>query len=232
VVAEDVIVSLKTRITMQAKHKKAIGVITVLLTITGGYLLYRYFKNSRQTKQFNDLPDSLPATAASRPAKAPGASTFPLKQGSPKNDLVKQLQGYLGVVADGVWGPKTQSAFVAKTGKTQIATQAEFDQVITALQANASKAANQARADDLTKQWNANTNLQLMAGPKRAYYFGVSKDAYGALNLNEDNGSFAPNEKISRTDAKPMGATTVGLLLFQKNNGKLYKVNSNAMTIG
>lgn len=214
------------------KNKKIIwGTVSVILIIVGGISVWKYFKASAQKKQ-SDIPDSLPESQASKPVKASSPSIFPLKQGSSKNDLVKQLQGYLGVTADGVWGAKTQSAFVAQTGKTQISNQAEFDQVISMLKSKATATTNANRADDLTKRWKANTNLQLMAGASRAYYFGVSKDAYGALALNNDNGSYAANEKIPRSDAQPTGSTTNGYLLFQKSNGKLYKVNSNSMTIG
>src|SRR5262245_14379051 len=128
---------------MQKNKKILWGTVSVILIVVGGISIWKYVKGSAREKE-SEVPDSLPQTAASKPAKAPSPSIFPLKQGSPKNDLVKQLQGYLGVTADGVWGAKTQSAFVSKTGKTQINSQAEFDQVINQFKSSSAVLANAA----------------------------------------------------------------------------------------
>jgi hypothetical protein len=216
---------------MQKKHSKRIGIVFAILLGGTGIFLFTRWLRSVKNKGITDLPDSIVQSQASLPVKATAPSLFPLKIGSPKNDLVKQLQGLLGVSADGIWGGKTQAAFTALTGKTQIANQTEFDNVISSLQTKAAANANSARATDLTKQWTDNISLQLMTGPKIVSYFGVSKDAYGALNVNNDNGFIPANTKISRLDAKPLGTTTMGFLLVQKPDGKLYKVDATRVTV-
>lgn len=57
-------------------------------------------------------------------------STFPIKKYS-WGSRVKALQVKLGVVDDGRFGTITENALRAKTGKTEIATQAEYDAIVT-----------------------------------------------------------------------------------------------------
>lgn len=56
-------------------------------------------------------------------------SSFPIKKGSwgPK---VKALQSAIGAKDDGKFGPLTEAALKAKTGKTEVATQAEYDAIV------------------------------------------------------------------------------------------------------
>jgi len=232
--AKRVIVNLTLiRITMQKKHSKKIGV--ALLVILGGgglYLLYRWVQSSRMNA-LSKSPDSIKQSQASQPVKASTPSIFPLKLGSPKNDLVKQLQAYLGVDADGIWGPKTQAAFTVATGKTQITSQADYDATIAKLQNTKAIASNNVRGDDLMQKWTTNTSLQL-ATIDKVTLTGVVKDAYGALNPNNKYTTIGSNYKLNRTDYTPLGITTKGFLLLQINTGAfagLYTADVNKFTV-
>src|SRR5438045_2900016 len=133
----------------------AIGVPVII----GGYFVYKYFFPMGKKKDVS-LP---PPGAAPKPALTGSPSVFPIKNGSPKNDLVKQLQALLGVTVDGLFGPKTQAALFAKTGKTSIASQTEFNTVIAQLSSAAKASTNASRADKLVSDWNSNRSLRPIA---------------------------------------------------------------------
>lgn len=210
-------------------RNKTVLVVGIIAISTAAYLLFRYFKG--KAKPDGKLPDAIPNSKASLPVESNSASDFPIKAGS-NNALVKQLQAALGITADGAFGPKTQAALLAQTGKISITSQAEFNTIITTLQAKPIIAQGKARADQLTSQW-AGSQLQLMATAKVIGY-GVQKDAFGALHLNNKAMTFGANNKLSRKDWQPSGATTQGYLIVNCTSGEmkgLWKVDPAKMTL-
>lgn len=214
-------------------NKIIIGGIAAVFVAAGIFTLIKYLQGKKARKMLDGQPDSVPQSPASKPVQATNPSTFPLKNGSPKSSLVSQLQALLGVNADGLFGPKTQAVLLLKTGKSQIANQAEYDAVISKIQNSATMVANAARGNDLIQRWNANTALQL-ATIANTRFIGVTKDAYGALNPNGKDATINANYKLNRTDYTPMGVTTNGYLLFSINSGAmagLYKTDVSKITL-
>jgi len=217
--------------TLTPKKQSTIFVIAGgLVAAIGTIMIIRYFKGKNIAK--NNTPDSGAGTPASKPIVS---SAWPLKNGS-RGDSVKQLQSLLGVSADGIFGPITQAALLAQTGKTSIASQSEFNTIIAQLQNKPVISNNKARAQQLIDQWNAATFVyqrQLMATSKVIAY-GVIEDAAGALLPNNKNITLVANQKLNRNDYKPVGVTTQGFLRIQVMNGDLkglYKVDPNKMSV-
>jgi hypothetical protein len=215
------------------KNKKLLIIgIAVVAASAGILLIVKFFRKSK-TSQLLNLPDAMPETPASKPAKASSPSTFPLKNGSPKSNLVSQLQALLGVNADGLFGPKTEAALLLKTGKRQIANQTEYDAVITTLQNAGVISSNKARVNDLVGKWNANSALQLFT-LKNTDVIGVTQDAYGALHANGKSMTLLANKKYNRTDYTPVGPTVSGFLILRINTGKdagLYKADVTKLSV-
>jgi hypothetical protein len=210
------------------KHSTAVIIGGVAASI-GIILLVRYIRGRR--KPVNNS-DSNTGSEASKPLTASASTKFPITVGS-RNDLVKQLQSALGVTADGIFGPLTQAALTAQTGKLTIASQAEYDAVITQLQSKGISAANRKRAEALISQWNKNTSTQLMpiAIAKASK---VTEDISGALQPTGVTITLAANLKLSRADYRPLSATTNGNLKFDITRGTLagrYTVDPNKITV-
>ncbi len=225
---------MSTPATASKKNVKVIVIIAGVL-IAGGIIAgIKYLLSSRAKKILDKQPDSTPGSAASKPIQATSSSIFPLKNGSPRSNLVAQLQVLLGVNADGLFGPKTAAALALKTGgKTQINSQVEYDKIISDFQNSATLTANQARGNDLIERWKANSSLQLATNTKTVF-LGVSKDAYGKLTPNGKDMMIGANYKLNRTDYTPIAISTNGYLIFSINNGAaagLYKTDVNKMTI-
>lgn len=108
------------------KHTGWVILAIAVPLLAGGFIWWKFFKGPKK-KVFD------PPVKKQPPVKAVSASAFPLKNGTYNSELVKQLQGLLGVSPDGDFGPLTQAALLLKTGKTQIASQADFDSVINSL---------------------------------------------------------------------------------------------------
>lgn len=203
-------------------------VLILVPVAAGGYLLLRYLKGAKR-QDFSLPPSNVPLPAV----KATSPSIFPIKNGSPKNDLVVQLQGLLGVTADGLFGPKTQAALVLKTGKTSISSQAEFDDVIAKLSAAAKATTAATRAEQLINDWKKSTSLQLMAVTD-TLATQVTEDAYGALTATGKVIELRGNLKLNRQDYVPLSATKNGFLKFKITQGGfagLYKVESSKITV-
>lgn len=212
---------------MQKKHFLPV-ILGGVIVLSGGIYLIHLLKSKPAAK----LPDSVDKSPASTPKQATTASVFPLKVGS-KSDLVKQLQSLLGVTADGIFGPKTLAALTAQTQKTQIATQAEFNQVIASLEAKPVIAAGQSRGKLLISQYGSAPTSQMMAittvtAPE------VVADQSGALQPTGKAVKLVGGLKLAHADYVPLDITTAGYLLFKIASGALtgtYKVDASKMTI-
>lgn len=216
---------------------------STLLMILGGtaaavgiVMIIRYFKGIKSPS--DKLPDATTGTTASKPITAQSSSVWPIKNGS-KGDLVKQLQAALGISADGIFGPITQTALLAQSGVKQISSQEEYNKVITALQSKPVISSKQERAKSLITQWNKG-NVKLMPISNVTAY-GVIEDVSGALTLNGNNILLKSNVALSR-DYKPVGYTTQGYLKVEILNKdiksvmtgsvrSLYKVDPSKLTI-
>jgi hypothetical protein len=214
---------------MQKQHKHiALTAISLMAIAGGGYFLWRYFK--KPSLSDHTLPTKGNTSVPTVPAPA---NAFPLKNGSPKSDLVKQLQTYLGVTADGLFGLKTQAALLQKTGKTQIASQSEYNAVIQQLVNAAKVSSGASRADQLINDWSKG-NVQLMPTSNVKAYC-VMEDAYGALTaVPSKDITLKANQKLNRTDYVPLSSTSQGYLKFSITSGALaglYKVDPAKMTV-
>lgn len=218
--------------TIKKTHVKWIAIAGGIAVAIGIVLVIRALKSSSGLKDDHSKPP--PGKQPPAPAKASSPSVFPIKNGSPYSDLVKQLQGYLGVPADGFDGPKTTAALLAKTGKTSITSQADFDAVIAKLQATAQTSANVSRADQLVLNWTNNAAMRLIATANVLAY-GVIEDAYGALTLNGKNIGLAPGFFYNRNDYMLLSSTNNGYLKFRVTSGDrmgLYKVDASKVSLG
>lgn len=212
---------------MQSKHIKWIAIAGGVIAAIAAVAIFQKVKAASGRKNDHNAvpPDKV------KPVQGP--SYFPLKNGSAKNDLVKQLQGYLGVTVDGLFGPKTAAALLAKTGKTSIASQSDFDQVIKKLAGAAQASVNTTRADKLVSDWTKNSALRLIAvSPVQAY--GIVEDAYGALVTNNKDIGLVPGFNYNREDYIPLSSTQAGYLKFKVTKGDrmgLYKVDPSKISV-
>lgn len=204
---------------------------STLLMILGGtaaavgiVMIIRYFKGIKSPS--DKLPDAAAGTTASKPITAPSSSVWPIKNGS-KGDLVKQLQAALGISADGIFGPITQTALLTQSGIKQISSQEEYNKVITALQSKPVILSNQERAKSLIAKWNKG-NVKLMPISNVTAY-GVIEDFSGALTLNGKNVVLKSNVALSR-DYRPVGYTTQGYLKMEILNRDIINIMSGTPT--
>lgn len=212
---------------MKKQHKGWLIAAIALPVLAGGYLLFKYFFPMGKKRDFANPPPG----ASPKPALQGSPSIFPLKKGSPKSDLVKQLQAALGVTADGLFGPQTQAALVAKTGKTAIASQAEFNSVIAGLSAVST---NAARAEKLVNDWKTNSANRLIA-TSDTYAYQVIEDTYGALTMTGQSRKLTPGYFYNRTDYVLLSSTQQGYVKFQVTSGAgagLYKVDASKISLG
>jgi hypothetical protein len=134
---------------MDNKKRALIVTVVTLVGLTGAYLIYQYFATkaaaNEGVKQPNPTPVTPPITDSGKTIPTPSVdNNFPLKKGS-KNDYVKQLQLYLGVTVDGIFGSKTEAALIAATGSNQVASFADLQKFFAAqdqLSASATDAAS------------------------------------------------------------------------------------------
>ena len=199
-----------------AKKHYAWIIIAAVLVLGGGYMLYKYLKKPKAVT----LPDhtSKPKVSATTAL----TTGFPIKQGS-TGTMVKQLQSYLGVTVDGIWGPKTQAAFVAQTGKTQIASQTELTDVLNQL---ASTVSPSSKADMIYNNWTDSDSALIPLSDVIAY--GVTEDLDGNLTLTGQQVTWPANQALSRDSYVPVDTTVNGYLEVAVSDGvnsSLYKVD-------
>lgn len=212
------------------KRSPVLAIVGGLLLAGGIFVIIKRLKAKPEHNKNNPDPDQGSTTA--QPRQATSTSSFPIKNGS-NNDLVKQLQTLLGVTADGAFGPKTAAALLLQTGKTSIATQADFDAIIKSLKSKPAIQAGQARASSLVSQYNASSSRQLMPTANTTA-FGVVEDASHANQPNGKNIVLKANVKLSHADYVPIATTTAGYLIFNITRGALagrYKVDPAKMTV-
>jgi len=95
----------------------------------GGYLIYRQFAVKK-----DDNSDAKPPPLAPSPATPTNSSDYPLKKGS-NNETVRALQTLLNtalttrLIADGVFGTKTENALFQLTGKKSLNSTSEFESI-------------------------------------------------------------------------------------------------------
>lgn len=211
------------------KNKQAIKIGLILLpVVVGAVLLFKYFRSPKRKDFSNTSPGSTPIP----PLKSTDPSDFPLKNGS-KNELVKQLQSLLGVTADGIFGPKTAAALLAQTGKIQITSQTQFDEVIKKLTAVAATGSNTARADQLVKDWKGNSTLRMTAIADTVATE-VKQDIYGALVATGKSLGLPKNTTYARDQHVLVGSTKQGFLTFRRGGNNLpglYKVDPTKISL-
>jgi hypothetical protein len=125
---------------MAYNKKVLIYVGLSVIVLTGGFLIYKYFKKGSEGK-ITPVPEPLP-----KPENEIESGLFPLRKGSYNNKYVKMLQSALGVTADGDFGPITYDALKSKTGKVQISNYDDLMATIASLKSVASAASEANRS--------------------------------------------------------------------------------------
>lgn len=136
---------------MAYNKKVLIYVGLSVIVLTGGFLIYKYFKKGSEGK-ITPVPEPLP-----KPENEIESGLFPLRKGSYNNKYVKMLQSALGVTADGDFGPITYDALKLKTGKVQISNYDDLMATIASLKsvASASSEANRSLSTRLLQQYKS-----------------------------------------------------------------------------
>jgi hypothetical protein len=80
------------------------------------WLLY-YFMSSEDVPVPDDIPVEPPVDPVVNPKKYRDCENEPVQTFGCKSSLIRQIQDCLGVVIDGIWGPKTNTALVANAPK-------------------------------------------------------------------------------------------------------------------
>ncbi len=112
----------------------AVKIVAALIGAVGAYLVYRYIRQSKKDKVVVKKPSykiDVPAPEKiTEQQYNVGTDRYPLAKGSRGNN-VKLLQQALsaGLVIDGIFGDKTESALVAKTNKKSVASQKEIEAI-------------------------------------------------------------------------------------------------------
>lgn len=214
-------------------------VLMIAAPIIVGIAIIYLLNRPKNTKAKAKASDALKNSAAASTKKAIDPASFPLKQGS-KGDLVKALQeAYVAaygstIVADGIWGPKTQAALLT-AGIGKISSQTDYDAAIHKLQSVKSIALNSSRADDLVAKWKNDPTLQLMTTGKTAAMYGISVDSYGAVVTNDNDMGLAAGYKYNRNDYQLQEGTKNGYVIVNVPNGPkagLKKVLASDITVG
>lgn len=105
--------------------KNGIKIVAALIGVVGVFLIYKYIKGKKDI--INDVID--PKNVPTPPITIPtGGSNdkYPLSKGSKGANVVLLQQALMGLVADGIFGSKTEAALVAQTGKKSVASQKEI----------------------------------------------------------------------------------------------------------
>lgn len=159
-----------------------------------GILGYRYLaKNHAQTPDF--LPDTTfesdptvtqsPGTATTtKPATTSSSAvtgTFPLKRGS-KGEYVRQLQVHLGVSADAIFGPITESALLSRYGVKQIDSLTQLQKILSGANAQTTKPVT-------TSAPATSTTTTKSALPTTAELTAVFNAIYEVFNVSQPKGS-------------------------------------------
>jgi hypothetical protein len=136
---------------MAYNKKVLIYVGLSVIVLTGGFLIYKYFKKGSEGK-ITPVPEPSP-----RPSSEIESGLFPLRKGTYDSNYVIMLQEALGVTADGDFGPITFDALKSKTGKVQISNYDDLMATIASLKsvANASSEANRGLSTRLLQQYKS-----------------------------------------------------------------------------
>ncbi len=210
---------------MNPKAKKALIIFGPLVIGVGVILWINRKPKDKDQVGAAGADGVAPVTLANTANKT--SSFFPLKQGS-KNSKVTELQKLLGVSADGIFGPITETALVALSGSKTVANQNEFDNV----KKLATGISNSVRASDLLAKFkSANYSIMPLAA---ATYPAVIQDTYGALQATGTAIKVVANKVLNNTDYVLTGVTKAGNLLMQITNGSLaglYSVDPTTITL-
>lgn len=190
------------------------------LLIVAGVIVFINLRGKK--KAVEDVKKSpLPEPPASKAFTV--ASDFPLKKGS-NNSTVSQLQRILGVDADGIFGPKTESALKSFAGVIQINNQAELD----ALQQKKASLQNQeqsaGRANQLYSQYKSGAYNIFVT--QSGYMLGYIADAFGAINYSNKR-LILEKGKTLPAHYKLIGVTKGGNLMVDVTEG----VNAGTYTV-
>lgn len=212
---------------MATKKSNALKIFLIALPFIGGavvvYLLYKAAQKNKMPA--SDLAsDATAAQVLGSTASSGGSSAckYPLAKGSYDSSCVRSLQSALGVDVDGDWGPKTDAAFKAKTGKTSIANADELNSIIASLIAGAGASsedvARNAKADAILNKWNsltADTNWTVLNNTKWQQV-NYQNGAYYSAGYTKQWGK---NQKLSTVNYRLKNTTKKGYLIIEVSGG-------------
>lgn len=159
------------------------------------------------------------------------SSYFPLQSGS-NNSKVKELQQVLGVTADGIFGPVTQTALYNLTGSNVVASQADLTTLENAAKNSATASTNLSRATSLVNQFGQG-GYNIMA-ITTSTYTQVIQDSSGALTPTGSAIQVTASRPLDNSDYKLTGTTKDGNVLIQCTTGAnigLYTADPSTLTL-
>jgi hypothetical protein len=209
---------------MNLKLKRALYIFGPLAVGIGVILwVNRKRKPTPKEKAEEQTADNTTATLVAAP---PPPAEFPIQQGS-RGEKVREVQRALGVSADGVFGPKTEAALVAKMGVRSIRDQKQLDE----LKKLASGISSLSRANDLIAKYNQGASMFTVSTAQAER---INIDAYGAIVYSGQLLSLPGNKLYNRDDYKLLMATKNGKLIFEITRCALmgkYLVDPNLITV-
>lgn len=212
---------------MNVKLKRALLIIGPLVVGVGVILwVNRKKKPTEEEKKQEENADTL--ASKTKVTTIPPAPDFPIQQGS-KGEKVKEVQRAIGVTADGVFGPKTEAALVAKAGMRVVSSQKELDQI----KKMASGQSSMSRANDIINKYNNDKSLSMFIVANTPADV-VNIDTYGAVFTNGNQITMYGGKLYNRDDYKPFQATKSGNLLFEVTRGALkgtYMIDPNFVSL-
>lgn len=215
---------------MSPTTAKVLWVVVPVSTAAAIFAIwYIYGNKPKKVYVSPQNPGSTPSKAI-LPAAASTAGQFPLQMGS-RNNYVKTLQTALGVTADGIFGPVTQSALKAQFGMSSVADQNALNSIV-----NGSGASGQvsAPAQLLYSQFSSGSGPYDLQVQNKAYAEQVSEGADGSLNPTGTGFTVSPGEIYDGTVFTLDGSTELGMLILKVVSGNLqgeYTLDPSAITL-
>ncbi len=111
--------------------KNGLKIVAALIGVAGAYFIYRYIKGNKKSssepiKKGGFVIEVPPPEKISEVQFNVGTDKFPLGKGSRGNNVKLLQQALTGLVVDGIFGSKTESALASKTGKKSVSSQNEI----------------------------------------------------------------------------------------------------------
>lgn len=209
---------------MNKKTKKVLAFVAPVV-IAGVIIVLLNRRKKSSIGEVSSNEDVKPVPATAQPEKA--SPEFPLRRGS-RGEKVKELQRVIGVTADGIFGPNTESALLNVAGVSSVQDQKEFDMV----RQKAAGLVTVERAKDLYNKF-VKGGYALYAIEK-AIAKEIVIDAYGAHQPTGKQISLPAAKVLNNQDYVITGYSKLGNIIFKITKGDLagtYSVNASQVSL-